>query len=184
LNAGIEYEYLVQGFGANRIRFAPYAMVNYTTSYLSDFGSSVSPIIVRAGLAVKFGPDRKVFDTIPYNPNQFREDLLATFDENLKINFDGFLERELLVAAELAFIDLGQVAEQISEEPQLPQSGNLVDNQIEAAVEEEKPKRTFKRGDKFVLPYKDNERLPGKGEIREVLTEIAEAMRANPNMEI
>lgn len=197
LNFGIEYEYFLQDIQKieffsklnilknTRVKIAPNAMIGINTSPILNNGGSY-PVTIRAGLSFKLGPDKIKGDTIPYNPTP-RYEYLAKFDPKIKVQFNGFLERESFASSELRAFEASQATAQISEEPQLPPQNlrDKEDSQVAAAlVEDEKPNIIFKKGDNRTFTYSTSESTSPDKKLREFLDEIGKWLKDNPNAEI
>lgn len=183
-NLGVEYEYLIMDiFSSTRVKFAPYAMTEWTTSYISDFGSSVSPIIVRAGFALKFGPDNTTIDTLKYVPRA-KEQFIASFEGQKKVTFEGFLEREEIIASDLAYVEAAQVFANLSDEPELPVAEDLIQPQVNSTPDEIEEKLELKKGDKRTFTFRQKESTRPETDLRDFLDDLADWMKNNPNSEI
>ncbi|MDC1067629.1 OmpA family protein [Candidatus Kapabacteria bacterium] len=187
-NTGIEYEFLVMDiFKSTRVKFAPYFMAEWTTSYISDFGSSVSPIIVRAGLAIKLGPDRIKTETLKYVP-KINNDFLAKFDEQRTVSFGGFIENEELVSSSLDYIEVAQVQADITDEPssKLENTDDLFKPQVSSEPEEEEEEKENKlsKGQQKIFTFKNISSTTLSKELRDYLKGIATWLKNNPNVEI
>lgn len=188
-NLGIEYEYLIMDiFSSTRVKLAPYFMAEWTTSYISDFGSNVSPVIMRAGIAVKLGPDRTTYDTLKYVP-KINRNFIAKFEERRRVTFEGFLNREEIVASGLDYIEAPQVFADISDEPEFISSGeDLIENQINSEPEEtvenlEEKLEINNPGAKSFGSFPKNGTRLSK-ELREYADDLVDWMKLNPNTEI
>ena len=197
VNFGIEYEYLLQDiqkieffnklnlFKNTRVKIAPMAMIGINTSPISNNGGSY-PVTFRAGLSLKLGPDNIKSDTIPFNPTP-RFEYLAKFEPKIKVQFAGFLERESFVASDVAFFEVAQVNNQVSEEPKLPSQSlrDKEDSKIATQLkEEEKPKIEFKKGFNKTYTYNSSESVNPSKDLRDFLNELADYLKSSPTAEI
>lgn len=184
LNLGVEYEYLIMDiFNSTRVKLAPYFMAEWTTSYISDFGSNVSPVILRAGLGVKLGPDKATFDTLKYEPKQINE-FIVRFQGRSSISFEGFLVREEIVGSEIDFIAGKLEGASISDEPVFVASTDFSESQVNSDPEPEEPSLNLKAKDIRSYSFGEKERVSPSRNMRNFLDDLAKWMNENPKAEI
>jgi outer membrane protein OmpA-like peptidoglycan-associated protein len=188
INLGLGYEFVIADINKQfRARVSPYVSMHAGSTILTDFNSSWNAIMLRAGVQIKIGKDRKTYDTLPFDPTfKSAPRYYATIksDEGISVDVAGF--RQEVEPAWIAVIKAPAIQEEIREEPIL----DLADVRSERPIEEEEvsaPVPTTSRkinvvpGDTVNFSFRTSSSSELSTESKAYLNAVAEVLKGDPN---
>ncbi len=188
INLGLGYEFIIADINKKyRARVSPYVSLHAGSTILTDYGSSWNAVMVRAGVQIKIGKDRRTFDTLPFDPT-FKSSprYYATIksDQGIEVDLSDF--RQDVEPAWIAIIKEPAIQEEIREEPIL----DLADVRSERPIESEevtRPTPTSTRkidvvpGDTVNFSFRTSSSSELTTEAKAYLNAVAEVIKGDPN---
>lgn len=161
-----------------RTQLSLYVLINSGTNQISNFGSNFNSFSIKAGIAIKIGPDNKTVDTLYYNPDRVEPLLaLASVTGGPGVNFT--LTPQSFVAADLAYIEIPQISTVV------PEVTEVKPVEVTQVVPPPRPTRNivYDKREVFNFPKSETDYELSK-ELREYLDALAQFMIANPNSRV
>jgi outer membrane protein OmpA-like peptidoglycan-associated protein len=193
LHFGLGWDYLLGDvFGAGRLKATPFAIasLNYGMAQgrlsepFDDLESSLHLANLRVGLQIKFAQDNIQYDTLKYDPTYkppvlIVEDVLA--DDG--VNFSGFIKRKTIESADLSFIELPKVQEQLREDA-IINVERPKDEPTDIAEVPQAPKFDVQMNVDKIFNYNSTNATAPTKNMRDYLDAVADYMRDNPNVRL
>lgn len=107
LQAGAGFEFLLFEINRNvRVRMAPFASIHFGTSVADDYGSNWQLGFARAGIELKFAPNRTRDTILPFDPTYSEPPVVvASLNRSIQFELPLFASTERLSITELAIIE-------------------------------------------------------------------------------
>ncbi len=145
LNFGIGYNYFIADYqNKARILITPFAEINIRSSMVNDNSSNWNSTVIRLGIAVKFGNDNIIYDTLEFDPTyEAPPQILAETHKGEGVLFNTVIPIEDRPAGIIQYLASSQVSAEIVE---IIKDSNNKSEVIAASLPQKKavnPKREF-----------------------------------------
>lgn len=117
VNFGIGFNYFIADYSNKaRILITPFADINIRSSMVNDNSSNWNSALIRLGIAVKFGYDNVIYDTLEFDPTYVAPpQFLAEVRSDEGIVFNIGIRIEDRPAGRIEYLDFSQVSAEIVE---------------------------------------------------------------------
>ncbi len=188
INLGLGYEFVIADINKKfRARVSPYLSLHAGSKILTDYGSSWNTIMMRAGLQIKIGKDKRTYDTLPFDksyqaPTRYYASVKN--EQGIEVNLSDF--KQTLPPVWIAQVEIPAIQEEIREEPIL----DLADVRSERPVDTEPepiPIPTTSRkinvvpGDTVNFSFRTSTSSELTTESKAYLNAVAEVLKGDPN---
>ncbi len=174
VNVGLAYDIFGGEIGDSRIIFTPFISMHAATNVLSMNNSNWNNVFFRGGFAIKFGPDKILYDTIPFDP--FYESApihIASAGFERGIEYPGYIP-QTFISADLGTKGLPQV-NVVYRQPELARS---------LTPKVEQPPKEIKTDKAETFFFKTSASTELSQETNAYLDNIAEFIKSNPYYEV
>lgn len=179
MHLGLSYDL----FSANiralaRSQVTLYILMNTGTNQISNFGSNFNSFSIKTGIVIKIGPDRKLIDTLFFNPD-YQPPLFALASSNVNngVNFQRVPPN--FVAADLAYIEKPEIQVIAPVEPEIKPT------EVAQVVPESKPQKQIVIGKREIYNFPKSETdYELSKDLREYLDALAQFLISNPNTRV
>lgn len=178
---GVGYDiFMVDISNKLRVRFTPYAEVDFGTSYISDNNSSWNSINFKTGLKIKFGFDKIKYDTLHYDPTAVSapEYLASAIVEN-GVYFPGVILSEAMPAATLDIVYVSKL-----QEVEKPVADTLLVAKADVPIDvpDTETKINIQTNTTQTFNFRNSTSADLSADARAYLDKVANFLKANPNM--
>ncbi|MFA5512398.1 MAG: OmpA family protein [Candidatus Kapaibacterium sp.] len=193
LNAGFGYDFFIADYSNKaRILFTPFAEISYRTTMVNENSSSFNSVLVKFGIAIKYGQDNIDYDTMYFDPSYQPKPTYLAYVRNdvgisvtLEPNFEVFPSAYIDYIKPLVSAEAGQVSD--SKEPsgrvkaQAPASSPVA---LGTKTPVRKKDLIVKKGVKETFSFTSSRSVQVSPELKDYLNKVADFMTANPTSRI
>lgn len=162
-----------------RVRFTPFAAMDFGTSYISDNNSSWNSVNFKAGLQIKFGFDKIQYDTLFYDPSAIpAPEYLASAIVEEGVYFPGVNLSEVMPSATLDIVYVTKL-----QEVEKPIADTLIVAKADVPIDvpETETKINIRQNSTQRFTFRNSTSAELSNEAKAYLDEVAKYMKANPN---
>lgn len=179
LHLGLSYDLFSASIRAlARSQVSLYILMNTGTNQISNFGSNFNSFSIKSGIVIKIGPDRKVTDTLFFNPD-YQPPLFALASSNVSAGVNFYRTPQNFIASDLAYLEKPEI--QVIA-PLVPE---IKPTEIAQVVPESKPLKqiVISKREVYNFPKSETDYELSK-DLREYLDALAQFLISNPNTRV